>query len=179
MRVDMGTIVLAFDLFFAAFFQDSIPAMTWMPVKFCFLTTVVLYMTLTRSTRYALITALLAGAITDALGGIPQPCTFFFYLFVVGATRFWKRTVPVSNLLHGILLTAFCSLFQGMWTYLWLGSAYTLSFVQWISRMGCLFLTGLIAGGGGFVWCGLVDRYSGLKKPMEEDNGVVWSETDR
>lgn len=179
MRVDMEPVVLAVNLFCAAFFQDTIPAMPHMPVKFCFLTAVALYVTLTRPAHYALPAALLAGAATDALGGIPQPCTFFYFLLAVGMTRFWKRTVPASRLPHGMLLTAFCSLFQGIWTYLWLGSAYSLSPGQWAARMGYLFLSGLVAGWAGFAWCGLIDRYSGLKKPMEEDNGAAWSETDR
>ncbi|MBP5320210.1 MAG: hypothetical protein J6334_04420, partial [Kiritimatiellae bacterium] len=127
----------------------------------------------------ALVTALVAGGMHDALGGLPMCCTSCFLLAMVGLTRLLKQFFLEPSLVHGIVYGGVAAVLQGIWTRLWPEANEPLTFAQSLMRWVYLFPAGMIAGGVGFAWCGLADRLSGLVKPVEEGNGIFWSETDR
>ena len=170
--------VLALELFVAGLAQDLLPAWQWLPVKIGFLTAVALWAALTKPALVALVAAVWAGAATDALGGLPMLCTSVFLLAMVPATRGLRTIFLEPNVWHGMLYVAVAAMAQSFWTGLWL-SGVTPGFGEGVMRCLYSFPAGLIAGGVGFAWCGLMDRLSGSVKPVEEGNGILWSETDR
>lgn len=179
MRVDLQIPVLLLNVFLAALLQDLLPAVQWLPVKICFLTSVALHAAAFKPFRIAFLAALLAGSVTDALGGLPMPCTACFLLVMVWLTKLLKRTFLTPKRAYGILFVAAAAALQGIWTRLWLGSGAPLAFGPWLARWVYLFLSGAIAGGVGFAWCSLADRLAGLVKPVKEDNEILWQDTDR
>ena len=169
---------LLFNLLAAAVFQDTLPPLAGAPVKIVLLTAVALHASAFRPKRYAMLAAILAGGFTDVLGGLPPLCTVSFLVLMLGVTRLFARILHDPRLPHWVLFTAVTAVLQGIWTRLWIGGDGATA-LQTVARWCVLFASGAIAGGVGFSWCGLVDRLSGLKKPVEEDNGIVWSENNR
>lgn len=172
-------VTLGVNLFLAAFLQDTLPVCSWLPVKIPLLLSVMLFVALERPLRIALLTALVAGGVADALGNVPMPCTTFFFLALTGIARFMQRMIPMPGWIRGALLTGCGAVLGEIWLMIWLGSANPLPVRQQLVRTLYFLPVGVIAGGVVFVWCGLLDRLSGLVKPAEEGNGVLWSETDR
>ena len=172
-------VVLTLNLFFAVLFQDLMPVSSWMPVKIGFLTAVSLYAALVKPAPIAMVTALVAGGMHDALGGLPMCCTSCFLLAMVGLTRLLKQFFLEATVLHGIAYCGAVMVLQGIWTRLWPEVNEPLTFAQSLVRWVYLFPAGMIAGGVGFAWCGLADRLAGLVKPVEEGDGIFWSEIDR
>lgn len=179
MRVDLNVPVLLLNVFLAALLQDTIPAMPRLPVKICFLTAVSLHAAVFKPFRIAFPAALLAGAATDALGGLPLPCTACFLLAAAGAARLLRKIFPAPGRGCGIPLVAAAALLQGVWTRVWLGAGAPEPFGPWLARWVYLFPAGALAGGVGFAWCGLADRLAGLPGPAEEGNGIAWQDADR
>ena len=169
---------LLFNLLLAAVLQDSLPALAGLPVKIVLLTAVSLHASAFRPRRHAMLAAILAGGLTDVLGGLPPLCTVSFLTLMLGITRLFTRFLHEPRLPHWVLFTAATAMVQGIWTRFWIGGDGA-SALQTVARWCVLFASGAIAGGTGFAWCGLVDRLSGLKKPVEEDNGIVWAENNR
>ncbi len=179
MRLDMNLPVVAVTLFAAALLQDMIPATPVLPVKIGFLTAVALYHMLTKPALVALTALVWAGGVTDALGGLPVFCTTGFLLVAYGAVRLLKRMFLEATLLQGTLLVACAAVVQTLWTRAWLGLPEPASVWRALVAAGYAVPAGLVAGCSSFAVCGLIDRLSGNKRPVKEENGILWAETDR
>jgi len=179
MRIDMNVPVVISTLLAAALLQDRIPATPEFPVKVGFLTAVALYHMLAKPVSVALTALVWAGALTDALGGLPLFCTSCFLLAVYGVVRLLQRVFLEATLVQGTLLMACVAVAQAVWTRVWLGMAGPDPVWTTLVAAGYAGPAGLVAGCLGFAMCGLVDRVSGNLKPMKEANGILWAETDR
>lgn len=179
MRLDMNVPVVVSTLLAAALLQDRIPAVPSFPVKVGFLTAVALYHMLVKPVSVALTALVWAGALTDALGGLPLFCTPCFLLSVYGAVRLLQRVFLEATLVQGALLMACVAVAQAVWTRAWLGMAGPAPVWSMLVAAGYAVPAGLAAGFLGFAMCGLADRVSGNLKPTKEANGILWAETDR
>ena len=179
MRLDMHLPVVVFVLFVAALLQDLIPAPPSFPVKVGFLTAVALHAALTKPMWVALTVAVWAGGLTDALGGLPLLCTAGFLVCAYGLVRLLQRVFLDATLVQGPLLVAGAAVLQLVWTRLWVGGGEPFFSMRTLVLLGYTVPAGMAAGLAGFAMCGLVDRVSGLVKPVKEGNGILWAETDR
>ena len=179
MRLDMNLPVLVCALLGAALLQDRIPATPALPSKVVFLTAAALYFALTKPAPVALTALVWAGALTDALGGLPLFCTFGFLLAVYGATRLMQRVFLEATLFQGALLVAGVAALQALWTRAWAGTG--MPFLSWHTLTAAAYAVpaGAVAGLVGFAACGLIDRISGNVKPVKEGHGILWAETNR
>ncbi|MBR4170264.1 MAG: hypothetical protein IKR48_01275 [Kiritimatiellae bacterium] len=166
-------------LLLAAFLQVTIPVTESWQVKFFFLTAVAIRMQMTRPVDEAIVCTLWAGMLTDALSGLTLFCTSMYLLLVYGAIRAFQRFVPSRGWLYGILFSAVASFGQIVWMKIWLGAEQPLGGMQLLIRCGQAIPAGIVAGVVGFSLSGLFDRLSGRIRPVEEDHGVIWTETDR
>jgi hypothetical protein len=61
-----------------------------------------------------------AGALTDALGGLPLACTLTFLMAVYVGVRLLQRAFLEATVFQGTLLVGCVSVVQVVWTRLWL-----------------------------------------------------------
>ncbi len=179
MRLDMHLPVAIFVLLAAALLQDLIPASPVFPVKLGFLTAVALHAALTKPMWVALTVAVWAGGLTDALGGLPLLCTTCFLICAYGLVRMLQRFFLDATLIQGPLLVAAAAVLQLVWTRLWAGGGAPFFSMRTLVLLGYTIPAGMAAGFAGFAMCGLVDRVSGIVKPVKEGHGILWAETDR
>ena len=178
MRLDMNVPVVAVTLFAAAVAQDLIPVTPHVPVKLVFLTAAALYFAMTKPLLAGLTALVWAGALTDALGGQGLTCTLTFLLLMFGAVRLAQRVFLEPTLLQGTLLLAVVAPMQILWTRFWMETGVFFS-MDTLRVLAASVPAGLAAGFAGFAVCGLADRLSGNIKPVKEDNGILWAETNR
>ena len=179
MRLDMHLPVAVVTLLGAALLQDLIPVTPAFPVKIVFLTAVALHAALTRPVWVALTVQAWAGGLTDALGGLPLFCTFSFLLLLYGLVRMLQRVFLEATLVQGTLLVACAAMAQTLWTRAWAGTGEPIFAWQTLRVLGASAPAGMVAGFVGFAVCGLMDRVSGMVKPVKEGNGLLWAETNR
>jgi hypothetical protein len=175
----MNLPVVAIAVLTAAVAQDFLPGTPQGSVKVEFLSAAGLYFAMTKPPLVALTALVWAGALTDALGGLPLFCTCSFLLLMYAATRLLQRVFLEPTPFHGALLMAVASVAQGVWTRLWVATGTPVFAWRTLEVLGWELATGLVAGLVGFAVCGLADRLSGNVKPVKEGNGILWSETDR
>jgi hypothetical protein len=178
MRLDPSLPAVGFTLLAAAAAQELIPVTRDIPVKLVFLSAVGLYHAMTKPLGAGLTALVWAGALTDALGGLPLFCTASFLLLAFGAVRVMQRVFLEASLVQGTLLVAVVSLAQIVWTQLWVRSEPVFAWHS-LEVLGASVPAGMVAGFAGFAVCGLTDRASGVVKPVKEGNGVLWAEADR
>lgn len=179
MRLDAHLPVVLACLFAAACAQELIPATPQLPVKVCFLTAAGLYFAMTRPLTIALTALVWAGALTDALGGLPLACTLGFLLAAYVGVRLLQRVFLEATLFQGTVLIGGLSVLQTVWTRLWVRTGVPLLSWETLTLLGWALPAGMVAGFVGFAVCGLADRLSGNVKPVKESNGILWAETDR
>jgi hypothetical protein len=179
MRIDMNLPSVAVVLLVAAAAQELVPVTSALPVKVPFLTAVALYHALTKPPPVALTVLVWAGALTDALGGLPLFCTLSFLLVAYWVARLMQRVFLEATLVQGTLLVACAAVCQTLWTRMWVGAAAPFFAWSLVTALAASAPAGLAAGFVGFAVCGRVDRLSGVVKPMKEGNGILWAETDR
>jgi hypothetical protein len=179
MRLDMNLPSVAVALLAAAVAQELVPALPGVPVKVPFLTAVALYHALTKPVPVALTAIVWAGALTDALGGLPLFCTLSFLLMIYWVARLLQRVFLEATLVQGTLLVACAAVGQALWTRTWVGAGEPLIAWRTLAALAAAAPSGVLAGFVGFAVCGLMDRFSGAVKPVKEGNGILWAETDR
>ncbi len=179
MRLDPNLPVVAACLFAAACAQELVPAPPQAPVKAVFLTAVGLYFALTRPVAMALTVLVWAGALTDALGGLPLACTLTFLMAVYVGVRLLQRAFLEATVFQGTLLVGCVSVVQVVWTRLWAHAGGPLFSWETLVRLEWALPVGMAAGFVGFAVCGLADRLSGNVRPVKESDGVLWAETNR
>jgi hypothetical protein len=171
--------VLIFTLLLAAAAQDWLPVTADVPVKLVFLTAAGLYHAMTKPLPVGLTALVWAGALTDALGGLPLLCTTSFLLLAFCGVRVMQRVFLEASLVQGTLLVACASLAQIIWTQAWVRTGEPVFAWHTLAVLGASVPAGMVAGFAGFAMCGLVDRVSGVVRPVKEGNGILWAETDR
>jgi hypothetical protein len=136
-------------------------------------------MALTKPVWVALTAQAWAGGLTDALGGLPLFCTFSFLVVMYGVARMLQRVFLEATLPQGTLLVGCAAVAQAVWTRTWAGTGEP--FFEWQTLLAVVYAApaGCVAGFVGFALCGLVDRFSGNVKPVKENHGLLWAETDR
>ena len=179
MRLDPYVPAVVFTLLVAAAVQDRVPVTSSIPVKWVFLSAVGLYHAMTKPLAVGLTALVWAGALTDALGGLPLFCTLSFLLLVFCAVRVMQRVFLEASLVQGTLLVAAASAAQTVWTQVWVRTGEPVFAWHTLAVLGASVPAGMAAGFLGFAVCGLVDRVSGCVKPVKEGNGILWAETDR
>ena len=179
MRLDLYLPSVAVTLLAAASAQDLVPVTRDIPVKLVFLTAAGLYHAMTKPLSVGLTALVWAGALTDALGGLPLFCTTSFLLLAYGAVRVMQRVFLEATLVQGTLLVACASLAQMVWTQVWIRTGEPVLAWHTLEVLGASVPAGMVAGFAGFAVCGLADRVSGVVKPVKEGNGILWAETDR
>ena len=90
-----------------------------------------------------------------------------------------QRVFLDASLVQGTLLVACASLAQMVWTQVWVRTGEPVLAWHTLALLGASLPAGMVAGFAGFAVCGLVDRVSGVKRPVKEGNGILWAETDR
>ncbi len=175
MRYEMHLPVTVVTLLFAAFLQSATTTSTWLLVKLPFLTAVALYSALNRPTWPVLVTTLWAGALTDALGGLPALCTPTFLLIAFGVVRIMQRFFLETGVVPGTLLTGAVSLLQTLWTIGATKGGLTVLMPESLKIAILALPAGMAAGLIAFLLCGLIDRVSGIVKPAKGGHGIVWS----
>ncbi|HOE60559.1 MAG TPA: hypothetical protein PLZ74_09180 [Kiritimatiellia bacterium] len=179
MRLDTDLFRIFFALGVAALLQEMFPVIPLVPAKPGFLTAVALYYALTRPWPVALTALTWAGALTDLQDGLPLFCTIGFLLVAYGAVRLMQRLFLTATVAHGAVLVAGMAAAQTLWTRLCVGVGGWSLLWQTLAAAGYAAHAGLVAGGLGFGFCGLLDRVSGSERPVKEDNGIGWTETDQ
>lgn len=178
MRSEMHLPVLIFSLLLAAFLQSAVPLMPLLPLKIPLLSVVALYSALNRPVWMALVALLWAGALTDALGSLPVLTTPIFLLLLFATIRIVQRFVTIQGIWQGALLCGIATVTQTLWT---------VSAVQGLGVAGvttnlklalAALPIGLLAGFSGFMLCGLLDRLSGVSKPVKEGHGILWTKSN-
>jgi len=178
MRIDLNLPSLAVTVVTAAAAQGQWPVTDWLPAKIPFLTAVGLYYALTKPWPVAVTALVWAGALTDALGGLPLFCTLSYLLAVYWAVRVMQRVFLDATLSRGMLLVAGAAAGQTLWMRLWAGSYEPLLAWQTLAALGASAQAGLLAGFVVFALCGRMDRLSGMIRPVKENDGILWAETD-
>lgn len=175
MRADMELPVLLLALAVAALLQDLSPAPPAGCMKAGFLTGVALYAAVVKPAGVALVAALWAGALTDALGGLPLLCTSVFLFVAYGLVRAGVRVAGRLAWWQVAALLVAAGAGQAVWTRAVAGTGgawlawRTLGAVCWAA------LAGGLAGAVVFAVYGVADRVSGNLKPAEEGHGVQWT----
>lgn len=175
MRSDINLPVIGVMLLLAAVLQDMISVSLWIPVKLNFLSVVALFYMITRPFVKALLAVVWAGALTDALGGLPVFCTVGFLLCAYGAVHALRSMIYRASIFSGAVLGAGLGCAQTLWTSIWVGAAggwHTLALA------GYSILIGAVVGGVGFAICLLTDNLSGCVQTAKEENDLSWSKAD-
>ncbi|MDD2599113.1 MAG: hypothetical protein PHO37_07805 [Kiritimatiellae bacterium] len=178
MRSDISLPVMGVTLLLAAVLQDMISVSLWIPVKLNFLSVVALFYMLTRPFVKAILAVVWAGALTDALGGLPPFCTIGFLLCAYGAVHGLRSMIYRATVLSGVILGAGLGCGQTLWTRIWAGASGGAGGWHNLSLPGYSILVGAVVGGVGFAICLLIDRLSGCVQTAKEKNDLSWSKAD-
>lgn len=178
MRSDINLPVMGVMLLMAAVLQDMIPVSLWIPIKLNFLSVVALFYMITRPFLKALLAVVWAGALTDALGGLPMFCTIGFLLCAYGAVHALRSMIYRASVFSGVVLGAGLGCAQTLWIRIWAGASDGVGGWHSLSLVGYSILVGAVVGGVGFAICLLMDNLSGCVRTAKEKNDFSWSKAD-
>lgn len=178
MRPDMSLILGIVAVLVATVLQDMIPVTTLLPVKGFFLTAVAAYYVLAKPKLMSVVIVIWAGILTDVLGGLPNGCIFVFLLVVYALLLVCKRILIEATILQGTLLMAILSIFQQVWTHLWIRqSGITIFSMDMLKLAGASAVMGLLVGFSMFLMCAWLERFKGVVDQTstagEGINGIV------
>ncbi|MBO4287986.1 MAG: hypothetical protein J5985_07475 [Kiritimatiellae bacterium] len=163
-------------LFAAALLQDLLPVTPAWPVKFPFLTGVAVWMVVRHAAEEALVCALWAGLLTDALGDLPLMCTSCFLFCLYGIAWFLLRFDPAPAFWRVVLFCGAAAPLQVLWIQFWIGGKQLLTFVQILARCALAFPAGLVAGTVGMALVAGLDHLSGRRQASEARHGIFQAE---
>lgn len=178
MRPDMSLILAIVAVLVATVLQDMIPATTLLPVKGYFLTAVAAYYVLAKPKLMSMVILIWAGILTDVLGGLPSGCAFIFLLVVYTLLLACKRILIEATILQGTLLMAILSMFQQVWTHIWIRqSGIKIFSMDMLKLAGSSAVMGLLVGFSMFLLCAWLERFKGVEDQAatagEGINGIV------
>ncbi|MEI6646936.1 MAG: hypothetical protein WCP12_12955 [bacterium] len=175
---DMSLILGVVAVLVATLLQDMIPATTFLPVKGYFLTAVAAYYVLAKPRLMSGVIVIWAGILTDVLGGLPNGCTFIFLLVVYALLLVCKRILIEATIFQGTVLMAILSMFQQVWTHVWVRHTGVMFFSMDMLRLaGFSAVMGLLTGFSMFLLCTWLERFKGVVDQKatagEGINGIV------
>jgi cell shape-determining protein MreD len=178
MLLDMSLVLSLVSVLIATILQDMIPATALLPVKGYFLTAVAAYYVLEKPRLMSVVVVIWAGILTDVLGGLPHGCTLVFLLVIYAFLLLLKRILVEATILHGTVLMAILSMFQQVWTHVWVRHTGIQIFsMDMLKLAGCSALLGLLTGFSMFLLCTWLERFKGVVDRTSTDvegmNGIV------
>ena len=178
MLPDMSFVLGVVAVLTATVLQDMIPTTALLPVKGYFLTSVAAYYVLTKPKLISGVIVIWAGMLTDALGGLPNGCTFFFLLLVYVLLLACKRILIEATIWQGTVLMAIFSMLQQVWTHVWVRQTGISFFsMDMLKLAGFSAAMGLLTGFSMFVLCTWLERFKGVVDQAsaagEGMNGIV------
>jgi len=175
----MDLVVVAIILLFAAGAQDLLPVAGRLPVKGFPLTAAALYFARSKPTWIALTAHAWAALLTDALGGLPQGCTFTFLMMTLCGVRLLQRFTLAGSIFYGALLTMCLAPLQHLWMHGWMGG---IAGVPVFSRSMLLLMAasmpvGLLTGADVFWGCGVMESFAG-NRAVKKIEAPQWLTTN-